>query len=336
MTDNSSLARGTGLDIDPDGNIIIAGDFNGLKLYYGQDSIVPVLPEDLLLASITPGVGFNWIKLWGYDGSLYLYDMLLDTAGDIYVCGKIHGDFYFSSDTINVPDFFEQSGLFNFSPEGEFEWHLASTSGQNYDAGANGHNICLDNSGNLFLTGIFNRVIKFGDFTLIANPPSFNDYNFLIQVSPKGRVLMAETIYGKTYFDDYAERKVIYCGDYLYYSGSFEYTGEIGNEQFTSYGLIDNFISKINLLYVSVPEPGLQSQDEINIYSHSSRIFINNLSEEKKYKIEVLNLAGQVVSDNEIIGLQEYSFSLNTSDGIYLVSITDGLEKQSGKILLRK
>jgi hypothetical protein len=335
MTDNSALARGTGLDLDPEGNIIIAGDFKGLKLYFGQDSIVPDQSEDMLLASIKPGVGFNWVKLWGYDGSLYLYDMAVDTAGDIYVTGKMKGDFFFSEDTINIPDFYEQFGLFRFSPEGEFDWHLASTSAENYYANANGHDICLDDQGNLFFSGIFNQVIEIGDFTLATSPPNLNYDNFLIQVSPKGRVLMAESIYGKTYSEDYTERKVDYCGDYLYYSGSFESTGVIGNEQFTSYGLIDNFISKIDLLYVKVPDPGSKNLININIYSHSGRIFINNLSENKNYKLEVLNLAGLIVYEQELQGSQEYSFSLDQSDGIYLVSITDGMVRQSYKFFAR-
>jgi hypothetical protein len=226
--------------------------------------------------------------------------------------------------------------LFSFSPEGEFEWHLASTSGGNYPAEAIGHDICLDNDGNLFLTGIFNRVIEIGDFTLVANPPSYYNYNFLIQVSPKGKVLLAETIYGKTDYEDYAKRKVRYCGDYLFYSGSFEFSGIIGNEEFTSYGLIDNFISKIVLLYVSIPEPGLQSHDEINIYSHSGHIYINNLSVEKKYKIQVLNLAGQVVYQSEIAGIKDVSFPMNTIEGLYLVSVNSDTEKHIRKILFRK
>jgi hypothetical protein len=225
--------------------------------------------------------------------------------------------------------------LFRFSPEGEFDWHLASTSAENYYANANGHDICLDDQGNLFFSGIFNQVIEIGDFTLATSPPNLNYDNFLIQVSPKGRVLMAESIYGKTYSEDYTERKVDYCGDYLYYSGSFESTGVIGNEQFTSYGLIDNFISKIDLLYVKVPDPGSKNLININIYSHSGRIFINNLSENKNYKLEVLNLAGLIVYEQELQGSQEYSFSLDQSDGIYLVSITDGMVRQSYKFFAR-
>jgi len=336
MTDNSTLARGTGLDFDPEGNIIIAGDFKGLKLYYGQDSIVPDQTEDLLLASITPGVDFNWVKLWGYDGSLYLYDMVVDTAGDIYTTGKIKGDFFFSEDTINIPDFYEQFGLFRFSPEGEYEWHLASTSVSNYFANANGHDICLDDQGNLFLSGIFNQIIEIGDFTLATNPPDQYYDNFLIQVNPKGKVLLAESIYGKTYFEDYTERIVSYCGDYLYYCGSFESSGVIGHEQFTSYGLIDNFISKIDLLYVKIPEPGFQDLSIINIYTHSGRVFINNLSEEKNYQIDVINLAGQVVYQLEIAGQQETSFPLNQRDGIYLVLVRRSEEMAVRKIFFRK
>lgn len=336
MTDNNSLARGTHLDFDPDGNIIIAGDFHGLKLYYGQDSVVPVLTDDILLASITPGVGFNWLKLTGYDGNYYSRKMLVDTSGDIYVTGKMEGDFYFTTDTINIPGFYEQFGLLNFSPEGEFDWHLASISGQNYNAHAEGHDICLDQNGNLFVTGIFNQVIEISDFTLVANPPNLYFYNFLIQVNPKGRVLMTETIYGKTYYDDYTERKVRYCGDYLYYSGSFEFTGVIGNEQFTSYGFIDNFISKIDLLYVSIPEPGPAINDQINIYSSSGRIFINNLSEEKNYKIEVLNLIGQLVYQSEVRGAKESSFSPDQVDGIYLVSVKHAEDMFVRKILFMR
>jgi len=194
----------------------------------------------------------------------------------------------------------------------------------------------LDQNGNLFVTGIFNQVIEISDFTLVANPPNLYFYNFLIQVNPKGRVLMAETIYGKTYYDDYTERKVRYCGDYLYYSGSFEYTGVIGNEQFTSYGFIDNFISKIDLLYVTIPEPATLASDPINIYCHSGRIFISNLSEEKNYKIEVLNLTGQVVYQSEVRGTQESSFSMNQVDGIYLVSVKNAEDMFVRKILFKK
>jgi hypothetical protein len=262
--------------------------------------------------------------------------MLVDTIGDIYVTGKMEGDFFFSTDTINIPGFYEQFGLFNFSPEGDFEWHVASIPSSNYNSRAEGHDICLDHDGNLFITGMFNQVIEIGDFTLVANPPNLYQYNFIIQVNPKGRVLMAESIYGKTYYDDYSQRKVSFCGDYLYYSGSFEGTGTIGNEQFTSYGFIDNFISKIDLLYTTVPESLPESQTGPGIYSHDGKIYISKLEEEKTYVVDILNLAGQNVYHSELKGVTETSFSLNQRDGIYLVSIRSDREWFYDKILLTK
>jgi hypothetical protein len=334
MTDNQSMARGMDLDIDPSGNIIIAGDFLGLKLFYGQDSIVPDNQRNLLLASITPGVGFNWLKLSGYEGTFFSYKMLVDTIGDIYVTGKMEGDFFFSTDTINIPAFYEQFGLFNFSPEGDFDWFIASTPSSNYNSWAEGHDICIDHDRNLYISGMFNQVIEIGDFTLVANPPNLYQYNFIIQVNPKGRVLMAESFYGKTYYDDYSQRKVSFCGDYLYYSGSFEGIGTFGNDQLTSYGFIDSFISKIDLLYTTVPETPPEGQTDPGIYSHYGKINIRKLEEEKAYVVEILNLAGQLVYHSEIKGVTETSFCLNQVDGLYLVSIQSGWERRTAKILL--
>ena len=336
MTDNSLMARGYDLSVDPAGNIVIAGSFMGLKLFFGEDSVITQSSKNLLLTSITPGIGFNWLKIYPYDGEMYVNKMLVNPDGEIFTSGFFHGEILFSTDTVNIPAFHEQLTLFGFSPEGDYNWHLESVPVQDYGTRASGDDMCFDDEGNIFVAGKFSTIIDVGDFRLVADPPNLYAYNLLLQVNNKGRVLLAESIYGRTYAEDYAARKVCYHDGFLYYSGSFEYSGYIGNEYFSSYGLIDHFLSKIDLLYVDIPDNEIINYESPVFFCNKDLVRISNLQEEEIYRVSVINCAGQTVFSRKLKGLKQASFHIGQGNGLYLLSINNGTTVKTGKIIINK
>ncbi len=330
------LIRGIDIAMDPFGNLIVMGDYHGDKLFYNQDSIVPETQENLLLASVNPYGYFNWLKIYGYEDSVFPWSIALDLDGNIYLTGRMEGDLYLNGDTINVFGFFQQFGILKFSPNGIFDWLVASEPPQ-YPAGeSEGFDITFSDEGSLLVTGIFNYMMDIGDFSLITDPYGIYFDNFLVEISAEGEVLSAMKLYGHTYTNDYSKRRIMAVGNNIYYCGFFTGSGNFGNQNLASFGYIDNFISKLIVSNVSIKEPAGLFPDNINIYSHPGRIFIKNLSEEKNYKIEVLNLSGQLVYQSEVSGAQESSFSPNLGEGIYLVSVKNAEEMFVRKILIRK
>lgn len=330
------LVRGMDIVMEPTGNLLVMGDYHGAKLFYNQDSIVPDTQENILLASVNPSGSFNWVKIYGYENSAFPWSIELDPEGNIYLTGRMKGDLYFNGDTLNVYGFFPQFGVLKFSPDGIFDWIVTSEPPQ-YPAGeSDGFDIAFNDEGHLLVTGIFNYIMDIGDFSLVTDPYGIYFDNFLVEISAEGEVLSAMKLYGQTYLNDYSRRRILADGNDIYFCGFFTGSGTYGNQYLTSFGYIDNFISKLTVTNVSISEPAFNFQSAINIYSHSGRIFINNLSEGQNYKVEVLNLAGMVVHQSETKGERETSFSLQRNDGIYLVSIQSGEEKHVHKIFFRK
>jgi hypothetical protein len=330
----SSFTRGTGMDFDPDGNIHIIGDFHGDRINFGQDSIVTHFSHNLLLTSLTPDGNFNRLQIIEYDQSLFFDCIKINELGNIFITGTIEGDLYFQEDTIHIPGFFEQFCVIMLSPAGNYKWHVASTSYDDYPRESAGHDIALSGTGNLFVTGIFNYELEIGNFTFNTMPYGINFDNLLVEINTSGEVLSAMQFYGQTYFDDYSNRKVFIFNDNLYFSGSFVGTGNYDNQSLTSFGYIDNFISKLTLSTVSIEEPIVNQHELIRIYSSEGQVCLDNLNPALNYNLKIMNLSGQVIEERLISGSILLHLKLNVPNGIYIVLISTAEEVQTKKILV--
>ena len=148
------------LAADNSGNIYMTGYFSGLA-NFGQIELKNVGSEDIFLLKITSDGNEIWAKQTGGKGNERGHSLILNAAGDIYVCGEFNADFTFGQNNIkNLGDW--DIFVIKYDKAGEM---LGGTqlSGIGFDRA---YGIGLDNSANIYLTGFFSKAINVGSTTL--------------------------------------------------------------------------------------------------------------------------------------------------------------------------
>ena len=148
------------LAADNSGNIYMTGYFSGLA-NFGQIELKNVGSEDIFLLKITSDGNEIWAKQTGGKGNERGHSLILNAAGDIYVCGEFNADFTFGQNNIkNLGDW--DIFVIKYDKAGEM---LGGTqlSGIGFDRA---YGIGLDNSANIYLTGFFSKAINVGSTIL--------------------------------------------------------------------------------------------------------------------------------------------------------------------------
>lgn len=133
-----------------------------------------------------------------------------------------------------------------------------SMNGQEFvtDDDAFGYLICKDNAGNLFLTGIYEKSITFGSFTLTNPTPTPSYRTFIVKFNPQMNVEWAISSGGINNFDEDTPKSIgTDVNGNVYVIGNFfnimSLTGVSGPTfAVTSAGASDIFITKINSIGV--------------------------------------------------------------------------------------
>lgn len=153
---------GNGVAVDGAGNVLVTGSFRG-TVDFGGGSLTSGANADIFVAKYDASGAHLWSNRFGYAGStLYGSDsgesIAVDGSGNVVVTG------YFS-DTIDFgggplvsagsADIF----VAKFDPNGVHVWSRRSGSASPLDAG---HDVTVDGSGNVLVTGDFEGTVDFG------------------------------------------------------------------------------------------------------------------------------------------------------------------------------
>ncbi len=153
---------------DAQGNIFVTGF---LSNHYGPvpgtavfGNLPPININDSIayVARISPAGVWQWVRTFGGTDVERDNDIVLDSAGNVYIAGgfygvKPFGNFAVAS-TNNSRDIF----VMKYDANGNFQW--VTTTGSALDDRANG--IAIDNQQHLYLTGEFRDHVMFGADTL--------------------------------------------------------------------------------------------------------------------------------------------------------------------------
>ena len=154
--------QGIGLTCDDRGNVYVSGFFQETASWDVQatQQIQSVGQQDLYVARYTKGGELDWVSTLGGDKRDVATGVAVNEAGQIYVSGVTRG---FSPELNRVAkgahagkdDFF----LARFSDLGQLEW-LSYGGGTGFDAA---NSIDIDDAGNLYITGYFDRSARIVD-----------------------------------------------------------------------------------------------------------------------------------------------------------------------------
>jgi len=169
-----------GIAVDPDGNILLTGEFTGTATFGGQ-TLTAVGSMDFFVAKVDPRGKFLWVRSGGGDLIDRGYAVACDHEGNCYVTGHFQSPEarfdQFAIRTVGDYDLF----VARYDSQGKLEW-LQSGGGTGYDYG---HGIAADKLGHVFVTGAVAGEATIGT-ELLGNPGPA--HVFCLAMNPDGRV----------------------------------------------------------------------------------------------------------------------------------------------------
>ncbi len=174
-----------GLAVDAAGNSIVTGWFEG-TLDFGGTSLTAV-SNDVFVAKYDSAGNLLWCKRYG-GGSVQNWgnDVAVAASGRIGLTGFFYGSIDFGGGPLTVSGTSHDIFVTELGPDGSFVFAKGfGTSGQN-----TGDGVAFDAAGNLFVTGLFEGPVDFGNGMLTISGGF--DGIFLAKLDPTGKSLWSQ------------------------------------------------------------------------------------------------------------------------------------------------
>jgi hypothetical protein len=239
---------------DASGNVYTTGVFQDTVDFDPGAAVVNVVSaggSDIFISKLDAGGNFVWEKNIGGIDEESGSAIKVDGSGNIYITGAFRNGFDFDPG-IGVYNMLSASGdndafILKLDAAGNFAW--ARRIGGIYSEW--GHSVDVDNSGNVYTAGEFERTVDFdpgaGIFNLTAADPFYPDI-FILKLNPTGDFVWAKAMGGTS--SDIAYSIDIDTTGNVFTTGSFMNTVDFdpgaGVFNLTSAGSMDIFISKLD------------------------------------------------------------------------------------------
>ncbi len=248
---------GTGFDecfsvsVDATGNVYAVGRFEGTADFdpgAGVFNLISNGASDIFISKLDASGNFIWAKQFGGTNIDDAFGIALDASGNVYATGRFQ----------QTVDFNPDLGTFNLTSAGNFDVFITKL-----DASGNflwakqlggidsdeGYSITLNDSGDLFTTGIFQGTADFdpglGVFNLTSG--GSNDV-FISKLDASGNFVWAKRMGGAG--NDIARSIAVDNSSNVHITGSFTGTADfdpgIGTFNLISSGSFDAFITKLD------------------------------------------------------------------------------------------
>lgn len=227
--------RALGIDADISGSVYISGTFTDKAVFGESTTLYGYGSKDIFVARYDPLGYLQWVRKAGGAGSDEAKAVKVDSAGNVYVCGKFKTKAYFGGATLSAKggiDIF----LAKYASSGNLLW-VKKAGGYGTDVA---WSLAIDNAGRIFVTGEFKGTVNFGGATLKSNGGS--DI-FLLRYNSSGDIELAKRAGGA--MDDLA-RGIATDGDNIFITGQFGGTATFGSSVKTAIDSSDIFVSKIS------------------------------------------------------------------------------------------
>lgn len=236
------------IEVDGGNNVVITGDYGGTKnfdLLGGTFNLTSSGLADVFICKYTTSGNLIWAKSMGGSAIDEANGLKIDQAGNIYSSGFFEGsgDFDPGSGVFNLTSAGSDIYISKLDASGSFIW--AKQISSNFSEATN--YLALDNSGDLYMIGLFYLTVDFNPGTAINNLVSYGGTDiFLLKLDTSGNYIWAKNIGGlqdeyglSLQFDNYND---------FYITGNFSQTVDfdpgVGSYNMTSSGAEDIFIAK--------------------------------------------------------------------------------------------
>lgn len=157
----SSVDRGLAVAADTSGNIIVTGDFSG-SVSFGSTNLTSAGAADVFLLKYNAAGNVQWAKKAGNTVNDRACAVTTDPAGNIYIAGSFGGTVTFGTTTLTATGGSNDTDIFTakYDAAGNVVW--AKKGGSNSIVVEEARGIAIDNSQNIYVTGLFGGSCTFG------------------------------------------------------------------------------------------------------------------------------------------------------------------------------
>ena len=270
-------AGGTAIDVakgvvaDPNGNVIVTGNFNSLSITFGTSTLTNAGANDIFTVKYDPNGNVLWAKQPGPGGSVnndVPYRIAADASGNVIITGNFQSPtITFGTTTLTNPIGTSATEIFvvKYDPNGNVLW--AKQQDANGSANELSAGVTADPSGNIIVSGWFDSpTVTFGTTTL-TNSQSPNSIDvFIVKYDCNGNVLWARQQDAGGTSNDNAVNVTADAGGNVIVTGYFEGANiTFGTTTLTNAGARDFFIVKYdpygNVLWAKQQDAGGTGND---------------------------------------------------------------------------
>ena len=218
---------------DAQNNSYITGTFTSSSIIFGGTSLSNYGTSNIFVVKYGHSGNVRWARRIGGSGGDWAQSIAVDNNGSVYITGFISSSsVIFANDTINNgggPNVITAK----YDSSGNEVWIRCAT--HNY-FGCQGRGVSIDNSGNIYVTGIFGEdSVSFNGHTVINNGTVLTSDIFLVKYNSSGDVVWARNAGGTNndfsravstsmsgiYLTGYFKSpSVIFAGDTLFNQGN--------------------------------------------------------------------------------------------------------------------
>ncbi|MCA6436949.1 MAG: SBBP repeat-containing protein [Bacteroidetes bacterium] len=219
---------GNSITIDSVGNVHIAGSFFGI-LDFDPGPGTATLSSGVFVAEYDANGNYMWARSLPSNGFHDALSVKVDALGNTYVTGFYQGtmNFDFGANTYTINGGNQSIFLAKYDKLGNYKW-AKSIGIAGY---CEGHEICLDENRNIYLTGTHSGTTDFdpGPSTSTITPAGFGDV-FFAKYDSLGNYLWAKSIGNNGWQESYTivtdKNKSIYLSGY--YTGAMDFDPSSG------------------------------------------------------------------------------------------------------------
>ncbi len=229
---------GNAIALDDEGNVYMAGSFNGTVNFGGGDRI-SAGGEDIYIVKFDREGNYLWDYTRG-DASDddVAYSMKVDSEGNLLVSGSFVGSIDFGGGLRRAAggiDIF----ILKLDPDGNWIWDH-TYGNRNNQAGVA---LAVDHDDNVIVTGRYRNPINFGGG---PRPPAGMRDMFVVKLDTGGAYLWDRTFGGEG--RDSGRRVAVDADDNIYIVGNFEYTVDFGGGERTegNTSFYDGYLLKLD------------------------------------------------------------------------------------------
>ncbi len=233
---------GTCIFVDSSGNVYTTGRFSGTVDFGNGVGLTSAGQGDIFISKLDSNGGFVWAKAMGGTSSDTGYSIFVDDSENVYTTGSFSGTVDFGNGvgltSAGGPDIF----ISKLDSNGNFLWvkAMGGTSAES------GESIFVDNSGNVYTTGLFLGTVDFGDGVGLSS--SGESDIFISKLDSNSDFVWAKAIGGTS--RDGGESIFVDDSGNIYTTGYFMDTVDFGNGSgLTSAGEYDIFVVKLSGSY---------------------------------------------------------------------------------------